>query len=134
MGQADRIAIIASVHQAIPAIRNLVACAGLDSRVVSIRAIEFSEHNFYLLPQPHEAARKKIVEQSLAAIREDGAELIVLGSAGMIYFDREVSAALLAEGYDVPVLESGKSGITMLEMYIRMGLCVSPLTYPLPPK
>ena len=69
----------------------------------------------------------------MKAIREDGAGTIVLGCTAMAGVKEEVEKALNAEGYRVPVIESGQAALVMLETFVRMNLYHSRITY-MPPR
>jgi allantoin racemase len=75
-------------------------------------------------------ARKKVLRECERAITEDGAEVIVLGCAGMADF-----CAGLAAELGVPVVDGVTAGITVLEGLIRAGLTTSRINeYAAPPE
>ena len=84
--------------------------------------------------QDHEKLCKALVEQSLLAIREDGAQAIVMGCTGFVDVAERIKHDLLAEGYNVPVLEAAQSALKLCEVYAKMGLRQSRLTYMTPPE
>lgn len=68
-------------------------------------------------------------------IREDGAQVIVLGCTAMVDVTETVQARLHAAGYGVPVLEAAQSAVMLLELSVKMGLQQSRITYmPVPEK
>jgi allantoin racemase len=80
---------------------------------------------------------KKVLEQRLVlasetAIREDGAEAIVLGCTGMLGLAGSVGKRLSEKGLAVPVVNPTASAIGYLELLIRSGLTHSLSSYPRP--
>lgn len=74
-------------------------------------------------------------EESLKAIREDGAEAIVLGCTAMIDVMETVQERLHEAGFRIPVLEAAQSAVMLLELTVKMGLKQSRMTYmPVPEK
>lgn len=63
------------------------------------------------------AARELIIEQCRLALREDGADSIVLGCAGMADFCAEIAAEIQA-----PVIDGVASATLLVESLIRLGL------------
>ena len=107
-----------------------VSKARLNDRIVSIRNVNIPVEEL----QDHEKLCKALVEQSLLAIREDGAQAIVMGCTGFVDVAERIKHDLLAEGYDVPVLEAAQSALKLCEVYAKMGLRQSRLTYMTPPE
>jgi len=81
----------------------------------------------------HKKVVNALVEQALQAIKVDLAEAIVLGCTGFVDVAEDVQQQLLIQGYDTVVLEAARSAMMTLEVYARMGLRHSRLTY-LPPR
>lgn len=107
-----------------------VSKARLNDRIVSVRNVNIPVEEL----QDHEKLCRALVEQSLLAIREDGAQAIVMGCTGFVDVAERIKHDLLAEGYDVPVLEAAQSALKLCEVYAKMGLRQSRLTYMTPPK
>ena len=53
----------------------------------------------------------------------------MLGCTGMVDVAEDVKSGLYDLGYDVPIVEAAHSAVMMLEMYAKMGLKHSRLTY-----
>lgn len=79
--------------------------------------------------QDKEKLLEALYHESIRAIREYGAEAIVLGCTAMIDVAEELEAALKDAELDVPVLEAAQSALLMLELHAKMGLKHSKLTY-----
>jgi allantoin racemase len=66
--------------------------------------------------------RALLMTQARQAIADDGAEVIVLGCAGMTGLDAELSASL-----GVPVVDAVAAGVTITEALVACGLETSKL-------
>ena len=125
LGLADNISIVTVMPHVVSLMEGNVSKAKLNGRIVSIPVEEL---------QDHEKLCKALVEQSLLAIREDGAQAIVMGCTGFVDVAERIKHDLLAEGYDIPVLEAAQSALKLCEVYAKMGLRQSRLTYMTPPE
>ena len=78
---------------------------------------------------------KALIEQSVKAVREDGAHLIVFGCTGMIGLASDVEGGLKQQGIsDVPVIDPPILAVKMAEALVDAGLAHSKRTYPTPPE
>lgn len=130
LGLADSISIVTVLPNVVPNVEGNVSKARLNGRIVSIRNVNIPVEEL----QDHEKLCKALAEQSLLAIREDGAQAIVMGCTGIVDVAERIKHDLLAEGYDVPVLEAAQSALKLCEVYAKMGLRQSRLTYMTPPE
>ncbi len=131
LGMADRIGIVTVLPNVLPMIRAEVARACLGGRVACVRTVDIPVLDL----GHHEKLCAAVYEESLRAIREDGAEAIVLGCTAMIDVTETVQARLHEAGYRVPVLEAAQSAVMTLELAVKMGLNHSRITYmPIPEK
>lgn len=110
-----------------PLYRKTLKEYGLESRVASIRAIEVRPDTVELLNGKEDFVFTMLEETALKAIRDDGADVIVLGSTTM-----HQSHAYLASRLPVPVLNPGVIAYKMCEMFLDLGLCHSKKAYPSP--
>lgn len=110
-----------------PLYRKTLKEYGLESRVASIRAIEVRPDTVELLSGKEDIVFAKLEETALKAIKEDGADVIVLGSTTM-----HQSHAYLASKLPVPVLNPGVIAYKLCEMFLDLGLCHSKKAYPSP--
>lgn len=125
LGVADKIGIVTVLPDVVPLIRSNVKKAELDDRVVTIKYVDMPVLDL----ADHGKLLRKLTEKSVEAITACGAEVIVLGCTAMIDVAEELEAELRRSGYDVPVLEGAQSALTLLELYARMGIRHSRLTY-----
>ena len=131
LGLADKISIITVVANVVPLMEGNLAKAHLGDRFVSIRNINIPVKDL----QDHEKVCTAILKESVAAITEDGAQAIVLGCTGFVNVAETVKERLLSEhSYDIPVLEAGQSAVMMCQLYAKMGLKQSRITYMRPPQ
>ncbi len=128
LGLGDRIGIVTVVPNVVPLIRRNVASAQLDGRIVTARNVGIP----VLALESTGDLSAAIAAEAKKAVVENNAEVIVLGCTGMVDVAEEVKRLLNADGFDIPVIEAAKSAVMMLEMYVKMGLRHSRLTY-LPP-
>ncbi|RQG96688.1 aspartate/glutamate racemase family protein [Natrarchaeobius chitinivorans] len=118
-----------SVVTVLPRARNLtegtVKKSGLEDKCQSVRCTDLTvvetEHD-------REATVSALLEASKDAIREDNAEVICLGCAGMGGLDRELEAEL-----PVPVIDSTAAASVLTESLVRLGKTTSKvMTYKQP--
>lgn len=128
LGLGDRIGIVTVVPNVVPMLRRSTAAAQLGGRIVSVRDIGIP----VLELGGNDALSAAIAAEAKKAVVEDAVEVIVLGCTGMVDVAEKVKRLLNADGYDIPVVEAAQSAVMMLEMYVKMGLRHSRLTY-LPP-
>lgn len=130
LGLGDRIGIVTVLKNIYAMLRGNVAKAHLGGRVVSIRSIDIPVLELHQLDKVINA----MVNTSIRMIEEDGVEVIVTGCTGMVGVTEGIKQGLLDNGYDIPVIESCQAAFLMLELYARMGLKQSRITYMKPPK
>ena len=100
---------------------------GFWDRVASLRSIDTRPDVTELLAGKEEVIFAKLLEQAHAAIEDDGADVIVLGSTTM-----HQSAQFLAANLPIPVLNPGQVAYKHLEMLIGLGLTHSKAAFPSP--
>lgn len=125
MGLADKIGVVTVLPNVVPVLRRHGASHHFNDRVVSIRDVGIP----VLALEDHEKLCNALIEESIKAIKEDGVEAIVLGCTGMVDVAETVQEGLLKNGYQVPVVEAARSAVMLLELYAKMGLRHSRLTY-----
>jgi Asp/Glu/hydantoin racemase len=122
---------------------NLVVQYRMTERCASIRNIN------YPLPSPNFANEKPIevereralngaqsdmldaaVTESIAAIEEDGAEVIVLGCSAAYWLQPLLQRKLGEIGWDVPVLEGYRCAIGVAKSLVDLGVDASGLAFP----
>jgi allantoin racemase len=111
---ARRFSVITTLSRSIPVLEENLARYGLSSRCARVRA---SEVPVLSLEEPASGARGRITDEIAAAIREDRADAVVLGCAGMADF-----CADLAAEHGVPVVEGVSAAVRLAEALVVLGL------------
>ncbi len=99
----------------------------LEHKLASVRAINEKPDVVNLLSGKEDKIFKKLERESMKAINEDGADVIILGSTTM-----HQSAGYLAEHLPVPVLNPGVVAYKFVEMLLELGLTHSKKAFPPP--
>lgn len=129
LGLGDKVGIVTVLQNVIPMIEGNIAKAHLGGRTTKVRAVNMPVADL----ENTEKLIENLVPECIKSI-EDGAAVIVLGCTGMIDVSENVQARLLAEGFDVPVVEAAGAALNTVEMYAKMKLRHSGLTYMAPPE
>ena len=99
----------------------------LEQRCASLRSIKTRPDLQELLEGKEEVIFKKLEEESLRAIHDDGADVIVLGSTTM-----HQSHGYLDSVLPVPVINPGLIGYKFCEVFLELGLSHSKTAFPAP--
>lgn len=102
---------------------------GLEHRCASLRSIKTRPDLEELLAGKEEIIFKKLEEESLKAIHEDKADVIILGSTTM-----HQSHAYLQEKLPVPVINPGQVAYKLCELFLQLGLSHSKSAFASPGK
>jgi len=124
---AGRFSVVTTLGRSVPALEHNLARYGLATRCARVRA---SEVPVLALERREADACKRIDAEIEAAKREDRAEAIVLGCAGMVDL-----AAELAVRHALPVVDGVTAATLLVETLVRLGLSTSKLggyAFPLP--
>jgi allantoin racemase len=70
------------------------------------------------------------VGEALAAIEEDGADVIMFSCSGLYWLRPFVKRRLDEIGWDVPVIEGYSASIALAKTMVDLGVDVSGLVYP----
>ncbi|MDA9434891.1 aspartate/glutamate racemase family protein [Bradyrhizobium sp. CCBAU 51627] len=116
---AARFAVVTTLGASIVPIEYNLRKYGLADRCARVRAAEVP---VLALEERNAAALGKISTEITAAIRDDRAEAIVLGCAGMADL-----AAELAHEHGLPVVDGVAAAVTLAEGLVRLGLTTSRL-------
>jgi allantoin racemase len=124
---SNKFSVVTTLGRSVPALEHNLRRYGLDHHCVRVRSTEVAvlelEHNPV-------AACARIEAEIALAIREDKAEAIVLGCAGMTDF-----AARLSTQYGLPVLDGVACAVALAQSMAKLGLRTSRVGgYAPPPK
>jgi allantoin racemase len=114
---AGRFSVVTTLSRSIPVLQQNLMRTGLAFRCASVRAAEVP---VLALEKPNSSARQRISEEIATALREEGAEAIVLGCAGMADL-----AAKLSEEHGVPVIEGVSAAVKLAESLANLRLRTS---------
>ncbi|MCL0077201.1 aspartate/glutamate racemase family protein [Dehalococcoidia bacterium] len=95
------------------AMEELVKKYGLESRCASVRCTDVAVVDF---EKDREKAKDALLKAGRQAIEEDGAEVLCLGCAGMVGFDKQLEKEL-----KVPVIDPVVAAVKMIEGIIDYG-------------
>jgi allantoin racemase len=123
---SHRFSVVTTLSRSIPALETNLLKYGLDRRCARIRAAEVP---VLALDDPASDAVGRIGEEIEKARREDHAEAIVLGCAGMADL-----AGLLSERHGLPVVDGVAAAVTLAEGLARIGLRTSKIGGYAPPR
>ncbi len=112
-----RFSVVTTLARSVSGIEANLASYGLAARCGRVRA---SEVPVLDLENPASGARARISAEIAAAIREDDAEAIVLGCAGMADL-----AADLAREHGLPIVEGVAAAVKLAESVVSLGLRTS---------
>ena len=116
---AARFAVVTTLGVSIVPIEHNLRKYGLAERCARVRAAEVP---VLALEERNADAVGKISAEITAAIRDDRAEAIVLGCAGMADLAAELAAA-----HGLPVVDGIAAAVTLAEGLVRLGLTTSRL-------
>jgi allantoin racemase len=122
---------------------DLVVRHRFTERCASIRNINFyharpgheeevtiaDEREKALRGEPSEAV-ERAVKEAVAAIEEDGAEVITFGCSDVFWLQSFLQKRLNDLGWEIPVLEGYRCAILLAKMFVDLGVGSSGLTFP----
>ena len=114
---SSRFTVITTLARSVPIIERNLAVTGLAARCARVRASDIS---VLALEDPASNARNRISDMIACAIREDGADGIVLGCAGMANLAGDLSAA-----HGLPVIEGVSAATRLAEALVGLRLVTS---------
>ena len=109
-----KFSIITGPFRRVPSKTDHVIGLGLESRLASVRPLDMSVLEMDAEP---ERAKARIREVAATAVREDGAEVIILGCAGLAGYAADIEREL-----GVVVLDPTPVALKMSELLVSLGL------------
>jgi allantoin racemase len=110
----SRFSIVTTSPRWQPLLEEGVMLLGLESRCASVRSSGLAVLDLDRLPA--EQVRARLAEEARAAVEQDGAEVILLGCAGMAGLQQSVASAA-----NVPVVDPVHAGVTLVGGLARSG-------------
>jgi allantoin racemase len=123
MSLCRRFSVVTVMKISSQSIEERIAASGMQSRVASVRYADIR----VLALDDSDAVFSTLHRECEAAIREDGAEAIVLGCTGM-----STLTGRLTEALGIPVIDPGAASLRLAELLVRMGLQTSKLAFMMP--
>ncbi len=122
---------------------DLVVRHRMTDRCASIRNINFyhgrpghkdentidTQRDKALRGEPSEAVERAVTE-AVAAIEEDGAEVITFGCSDVFWLQSFLQKRLNELGWELPVLEGYSSAIALAKLFVDLGIDASGLKFP----
>jgi allantoin racemase len=128
----DRFSIVTVVESLVVPFRKRARLYGMVDRLVSVRAIGVPVLN---LEHDRAATIPPLIGQAVAAVEDDGADVIIFGCTGMSGLAAAVQEGLQARGHnDVSVIDPGIAALKLAEMLADLHLAHSKRAYPIPPE
>ena len=109
-----KFSILSLKRKKIPQKEDLVRKYGLENRCASIRITGLG------VIATDKEKREKLIQEGMKAVKEDGAEVLILGCAGMAGFDKKIEKII-----GVPVIDGVASALMMMESLNRYGVVTS---------
>lgn len=109
-----KFSILSLGKKKIPQKEDLIKKYGLEARCSSVRATGLE------VVASYEEKRDKLIQAGKRAVEEDGAEVLILGCAGMAGLDKEIEKAI-----GVPVIDGVVSALLIMEALVRYGVSTS---------
>jgi len=122
-----RFSVVTTLSRSVAVIEGNLLRYGLDRRCAKVRATDIP---VLALDDPSSNARARIAGEIAQALKDDGADAIVLGCAGMA----DLAASLAAE-FGVPVVDGVAAAVTLAEGLSALKLTTSkrgPYARPVP--
>jgi allantoin racemase len=127
---AHKFSVVTVMDRLIPSFERRAAVYGLTT-MASCRSVEVPVLD---LEAEREQSVKRLTEESIAAIEQDGAHAIVLGCTGMLGWAQDIEQRLVDAGYPgVPVVDPIPLTLHTAAALVGSGLVHSKRTYPQPP-
>lgn len=112
-----RFSVVTTLARSIAPIEDRLVLAGLNAHCASVRACGLGTAEVDADPQGAVAA---IVEEAARAVREDGADVVCLGCAGMAGVTEAISTKL-----GVPAIDGVAAAVALAQALVGLGLSTS---------
>ena len=126
---ADRFAIVTTLAEDVPVVRELVERNRLEHRCASVRALGVPPLGLH---DDEEATLALFSDAALAAVLQDGAAAIIAGCTMLSGRTEAVAARLATAGVDVPVIDPLAAALHHALTLVRLGVSHSGVGYPAP--
>ncbi len=124
-----KFSILPTLDRRVPTFEHHARLYGLESRLASSRPTNVP----VLHIKEDTGLQQKLVAAAIAAVEQDGADLLILGCIGFRGVDTIIADALKNAGHDVPVIDALPLSIMTAVALVQCGLRHSKNAYPYPP-
>ena len=114
---AEKFSVVTTLSRAVPILEANLARYGLAARCARVRAADVP---VLALEEPGSDACERISEEIARAVRDDRADAVVLGCAGMTDLAR-----MMSERHGVPVIDGVAAAVSLAESLVRLKLATS---------
>lgn len=121
--------VVTVVDGVVPMIHNLAKIYGISEKLNSIRVINMPVLE---IEKDFEKTQRKLAQASLAAVKDDGADVIILGCTGFLGCVEKITELLESNGLDIPVIDPIPLTVMTAVTFVKVGLRHSKKTYALP--
>jgi len=121
--------VVTVLSRLAPLIDKIAAELG-TTKLTSVRAVDIP----VLELEDRAKTVEKLTKESVKAIEDDGAHVIVLGCTGMAGLADQLKHELAKQGYNIPVVDPLIVALKLAESLVDMKTSHSRLTYPPPPE
>jgi allantoin racemase len=104
---------------------------GLGDRVASVRIVDVPVLELH---NRKKKVLRHLVDESVKAIEEDGAGVLIIGCTGLAFLKNDLERELRDRGYEIPIIDSILTALNFAQMLIRSGLKQSRVEYMKPPR
>lgn len=110
---ADSFSIVTTLPRSVPVLEGLALSYGMERRCRRVRAADVP---VLALEEPGGVAADLVRAEVAAAVRQDGAEAVLLGCAGMTDL-----AAALSKEFGIPVIDGVAAAVKLAEALVGLG-------------
>ncbi|KAJ9607393.1 hypothetical protein H2200_008466 [Cladophialophora chaetospira] len=123
----QKFCIVTVLESVRPMMMNNVRLYGVQEKLASIRVVDIPVLEIH---QRGDEVQEALAGEALAAVEQDGADVIILGCTGFLGCADKIRKRLLVAKYDVPVIDPIPATFCMAEALVRSGLSHSKKAYP----
>ena len=120
----EKFSVVTVLESAVPIFLKKAKEYGYDHLMASVRYMDVPVRE---LEKRKDAVRDALIKESLKAVKEDGADTIILGCTGMIGM-----AKAIQDSIGLPVVDAGVAPFKYALMLVELGLQHSRKVYPRP--
>ena len=121
-----KFSVVTVLESVRPMLENLARIYGVHEKLASVRVVDIPVLE---LEARLGEVQRKLADCSIAAIEQDGADVIVLGCTGFLGCAAAIEQELRVVGHRVPVIDPIPVTVSIAEAVVRCGLTHSKRTY-----